>query len=373
MGIDFKKLIPSNLRTGRWGELTEVIQSVFNEIKADKIDIIKTQFELENMTDAEILSFGNFLGYAINYRDGYTATTDYLKKQILSIVPRILNRTTSVGYDYIFNIYDLTGEVYPCFLNDDSTLNPFTGWESSNELDIATTLDQEAPNILFYVGGNEVIQIPRDTGLPIAYLDPSAGVTPTTLDENTVLSTITRHILVEYSFNYIENADEFISTNTVESYYEDLFHNKRRTEVLHLEPKISIDTYSGAITEKAYSNYDGTLSGSIVSKHQMGDFTSGWVNTIQFGNGEYETISGVVINGVQNLVATYDAGDFQVISQGSSAYNARPTLTKTGKFETFTEFALVNTLSGCVYYAHMPEVNYSDKYYSSVQLDLNLV
>ncbi|MCP4650350.1 MAG: hypothetical protein GY853_09775 [PVC group bacterium] len=373
MGIDFKKLLPSNIRTGRWGELMEVIQSVFTEIKTDKIDIIQTQFVLENMTDEQILGFGKFLGYDINYRDGYTSTLSYLRKELLSIVPRISNRTTSISYDYIFNNFNLTGNVYPCFLEEDLTLNPFIGWKSSNESDTPIYMDQEADNILYYIDGNPVYADPASTGLPEIYLDPEGGETPTTLDENTILSTITRHILVEYKFNFIESEDEFISTNTVESYYSDLFQNKRRTEVLHLEPKLTIDTHSGSINNELYVSYDETLSGYVTSKHQACDLSSGCINTIEFGNGEYETISGVVITGVNNLVASYNADEFKVISQGSSRYNARKILTKTGKFIDFTEFALIDTESECIYYAHLPEINYSNNFYSSIQLDINLV
>jgi hypothetical protein len=373
MNIDFKKLIPSNYRIGRWGELMEVVQSVFEEIKADKIDIIKLQFDIEQMTDQQILDFGNSIGYQINYRDGYTSTTAYLKKEVLSIIPRILNRTTSVGYAFIFNNFNLTGNVYPCFLEIDLSLDPFINWESSNELDTATTLDQEADNILFYNNGTPIYQIPISTGLPAAFLDPDPGVTPETLDENTILSTITRHILVSYVFNYVESATEFMGLNTVNSFYGDLWYNKRRTEVLHLEPKLEINTNSGTITNTVYSVYDMSTSGIIQSKHQFGNLTSGYIDTIEFGNGEYETISGIVLTGVNNLVSTYLASDFQVLSQGASRYNARPILTKTGKFTTFTEFALISAVSGCVYYAHLPEITYDNKFYSSIQLDINLV
>lgn len=352
MGIDFKKLIPSNLRTGRWGELIEVIQSVFEEIKADKIDIIKTQFEIDNMSDDEILDFAKFLGYNINYKDGYTSTTYYLKKQLQTIVSRILNRTTRNGYKNIFNIYNLTGEVYPCYIDTDNYYKPLTTWWASNESDTPIIMDREADNILYYnADGSYEYEPPLETELSAIYLDPDPGETPTTLDENSTLSSITRHILVTYKFNFIESVDEFISFNTVESFYDDLWYNKKRTEILHLEPEIEIETNSGSITKTLYTNYDESASGYVVSKIQdygYGiDFNSGYITAIEVGNSSIDdtTLENTTVSGVDNLVQSYNVSDFNILSIGKNNLNIREPINKTSQFYNFSEIAILGNIN----------------------------
>ena len=137
MSIDFKKLLPANLRESRWGEFLEAIQAVMSTIKSDKIDIIENQFNIDLMTDADIIKMRDYLGYTfLSFTDnvGYTETTRYLKRQILTVVPRILNRNNLKAYKYNFYIYDLIGSIFPMYYDSDNELLiPKNDWQSFDE------------------------------------------------------------------------------------------------------------------------------------------------------------------------------------------------------------------------------------------------
>ncbi len=329
--------------------MIEVVQSIFTDIKTNKVDVIKTQFEIDNMTASEIINFGETLGYTIPSREGYSSTLNYLKKAVMSIIPKVINRTTLIAYKYIFNNFTLTGDVYPLVLQDTGYYKPLTNWLTFNEVDNPLFLNQEADNILFYSNSIPIYSDPEKTGLTAAYLDTTtieSADNPQTLDEDSVVSSISRHILVNYNFNFIESATEFIGANTIESFYEDLWYNKRRTEILHLEPIIETNTTIGGVSRESYTSYDESISGEIISKHQYGTFNSGLITSIKFGTGgwEYEDLSNGVLSDVKTVAATYTIDDFDIIYQSTYEINLRKKIEETGQFYDFTEFAFFNNI-----------------------------
>ena len=176
MPIDYKKLLPSNLRETRWGELVEAVQSVLNDIKTNKIDIIENQFDIDEMTDTQINNMRDTLGYQfLNYGAGYTSSNRYLKRQLLTILPRILNRNNLKAYQYNFYIYDLIANIFP--MTYDSTtqyFTPITNWWSWDEsvYNVVDRLDLGVDRILYYDSfGNPVYADPKNLGLSMEFID----------------------------------------------------------------------------------------------------------------------------------------------------------------------------------------------------------
>ena len=178
MSIDFKKLLPSNLRDTRWGEYLEALQAVMSEIKSSKIDIIENQFNIDIMTDDDIIKMRDYLGYvflSFTETDNYTDTTRFLKRQIQTVVPRILNRNNLKAYQYNFYIYDLIANLYPMYYDDENEiLIPKNDWLTFDEIPegVIDTLDAGGDNILYYDEDLQpVYDVPQETGFDDQYLD----------------------------------------------------------------------------------------------------------------------------------------------------------------------------------------------------------
>ena len=50
MNFSFKKFIPKVMQETKWGSLTEVWQSIYVDIKNDKIKAIFNQYDFDNIT-----------------------------------------------------------------------------------------------------------------------------------------------------------------------------------------------------------------------------------------------------------------------------------------------------------------------------------
>ena len=223
MNIDYTKLLPAQLRDTRWADILTVVGSILEDIKVDRVDIIKTQNQIMSMTEDQLVQFALNFGYTVQYLSGYTATIDYLRKEIYTIIPRILNRTTILGYNPIFTIFNLGGNVYP-MTYEASTLHltPYENWPTSNEMTALPpdTLDADGDFILFYIPVGvieDLIELDGGSSLDgtiSVYADPPTSVKPAiTLDDSnfpildltSILDYTTRHIVIKYSHTYAEN------------------------------------------------------------------------------------------------------------------------------------------------------------------------
>jgi hypothetical protein len=408
MTIDYKKLLPSNLRETRWGEFLEAIQAVMYTIKSEKIDIIEDQFNIDLMTDADIIKMRDYLGYTfLSFTDsgGYTESTRYLKRQILTIVPRILNRNNLKAYKYNFYIYDLIGNVYPMYYDSDNEiLIPKDDWESFDETaeEVIDTLDIEGDNILYYDEAlNPVYDIPATTGFDAQYLDTDSFPT---LDMQAIVDKWTRHILIPFKFRYVENNDEFLSQETLSAFYEDILYTKRITELAYFEPILEINCEgtpqsgivsnptSGVVasTKEVFYSYDNTYSG-IVNSFYYGGTTSGiygfsGIAFVEFGNGAHDPIE-YGINACESAVTlTGESSSLIPISDFSGIvsldtpdiFHVRKLITQKCKLgqEYISELALKDANSGVVFYGTFPKINTLNtvnKYYNNIQLDIQLV
>jgi len=386
MNIDYKKFLPSALRSNRWGQFIEVFQSIVEDIRQEKIDIIKLQYEIENMTTEDIVNLVTMFGYQIKTRGGYTETYDYVYKQLVTLIPRIINRATINGYNSLFFIYNLTGTVYPTYIDESSYLIPIENWWEFNEVqNIHDTLDIGTEFVLFKIPYRLDSDLELDDGMNLdtyhKVYNPSEEVLlPNTtldaiefpnLDMTEFLEKMTRHLIIHYEFQKIENEDEFLSENTLLNLYEDVFDQKRFTEIAYFEPKLVIETNSGgAISNKIFYNYDNTISTNMQSILIGTDLSN--VATIKFGIGKHATLSGAITD-LAYTIDEYLVSDFDFETQTNTKLIGRRKLTEKDRCKSFTEFGLFDSVGDCVYYAKFPAVLYLSQMYSNIYLDITLI
>jgi len=177
---------------------------------------------------------------------------------------------------------------------------------------------------------------------------------------------------------------------------------KKATEVVYYEPWLKIDTAnaSGVISKQNYFTYDFSASGIIDSVLKGPSLLN--AQFIQFGTGDYyKSVSGIPsgsISGVQNLSYYIPSGVISsgipgpipsgvVISgvpSGVAGWNFFESPTSTSldfyfiiqeknKFTSFTELAILNSNSGCIYYASFPKVQWHTSMYNNIRVQINLV
>jgi photosystem II stability/assembly factor-like uncharacterized protein len=244
MNINYKKLLPKILQDNRWGEYAEAIQEVLEEIKEDKIDIIKLRYYIENMSEEDIITIAEELGYTIPYYTGYTSQREYLLRQLLTIIPRIQYRNCDDGYQKIAFIYNLIAFAVPTY-SDVYRLTPILDWDTFDEVEGAEyELDRGGDNALYvYIDGGGVEHYIYDTVKNDGYGELYSDTFPfVALDQDDIVGSITRHILFSYQFRGVESATEFISENTCKAMYYDIKNHKRRTEVIYFEPYMEFNT-----------------------------------------------------------------------------------------------------------------------------------
>lgn len=400
MPIDYKKLLPSNLRDTRWGEFMEAIQAVMNDIKTNKIDIIENQFNIDEMTLAQINNMRDTLGYQFsNFGTGYTSTTRYLQRQLLTIVNRILNRNSLRCYQSNFYIYDLNANIYPMTYSGFTQLfTPVTNWWTwdESEYDVIDKLDFGSDRIYFYDSlGNPIYANPVNWGVDPQYLDTDDWPH---LDMKSINDELTRHLIIPYKFRYVEDNSYFMTENTLTAFYEDITLAKRATELMYYEPICVINCSgevgftgpfdSSKITQNHYLSYDGTYSG-IVESYYYGSSDSSisgvaGISYIQFGDGAHTTIDDT-ITGVQSPITTLSgvvsgiidfANFIEVTDTTGTNLNVRRKISQKCTFANFSELALMDSNSGVVMYSKFPEITYLTdlkKFYGNVQLDINLI
>ena len=404
MAIDYKKLIPSSLRTTRWGQYLEAFQSVMSTIKTNKVDIIENQYEIEKATNAQIIMMKDTLGYNfLTFDVAYPSSNQYLQREILTVTQRILNRTCKKAYDYNFYIYELNGTIYPMtYDGTTSILSPVTNWWTFNELEynVVDRLDLGDDRILYYDSlGNPIYASPKNFGFSAQTLDTSAFPH---LDMKTIHDTLTRHILISYAPRYIDNTadNEFFSTETLLAFYEDILYTKRATEIPYFEPICQVNCSGVAVTgvksnpasgtvnstKENYYSYDGTHSGLVTSFYFGGNVAEtiglSGIASVQFGTGGYNPITyditkvqtPIILSGIVSGLVSISDLDF-ITGKSPTRFNVRKKITQKCKFTDYNEIALLDQ-SGVVFYATFPQMTYltdKKKFYSNASLDIILV
>lgn len=387
--IDYVKLLPKTLQEQlRWSQFISVVQSIIEDIRINKIDIIKTQYQLEHMTEQQLIDLASTLGSVIVSLDGYTAERTYLLKEVLTLIPRILNRNNRPGYQTIFQIFNLVGEIYPMYLNSFSKLVPIENfWEYNETTIIVDTLDSGGDFVLFKIPNTSNRNQTSNSGLTsnmyfeVSETPKESPINNTTLDDfdnfphldlEPFLETLTRHIVGTYQFKFVENTTEFMSENTLKAFYSDILAHKRRTEVFYFEPKLVTETTDdGNETIETYQVYDASASTTVNSILIGTDFSD--VSKIVFGTGSHSVLDGTITS-VKFKIYEWDIDNFEDYLSDSTHFYGRRKITQKNTMFNFKEIALLDSLGNCIYYVKFPWIKYlsDSKFYSNIYLDFTL-
>lgn len=363
MGISYKSLLPKVMQSTRWGQFIDATQSVIDDIVSNIVNRIKYRFIYSEMTRDELLDMVARIGYSITYLDGYSSSDLYFTKEVLSIIPRIKYKTTRTGYNYIYKIFNLKGDTFPIYylfnediyifqVQDDYWVTPI-GRNGTYQ-----SLDQIPPLIL-------------DSTLLIL--------------DNTLSSTVIpiRHFVLSYYNSFIENETEFLSTNTLQAFYNDVIKMKRATEIPYFEPiiKFNLDSSqigSGVVTSwidynlNEYNNqtsilFQNTLSGIVYI--QLGD---GKYSDVTYSTGGVQSPIYEIINNIDNMqyIDTYT----------SNVFHARKIITEKFKFQDsssgqlyFTEMAFLDNSRGCIAYSTFPKIQWYPYMNQSICFNTTLI
>lgn len=365
MNINYKKLLPASLRAGRWGELIEAYQSIIeNDLKPDLINAIKNQYYFEGMTTAEKLKFISMLGYNLYQYEGYTSSTTYLNKQIPTLVRRILYKTTRTAYKYLFYLYNGIGDVYPTIYNDEY-YDPVIDWWTNNE----------NPNAIQNLDAGDDAEFEDTT------LDDLVNFT--TLDQEGFVSNLVRFILMSFKPLQVESVTEFLSTYSLKGFIKDSYQIKKITERLIYEPYLVLQSNAnGTENQITFTNYEYVdtayqntilLSGSTLLSGEGlpsgSSFIYDDIGTLRFGIGGHDYLSG--ISDVETYSFQLTSGQFQEITSTSeTSVIIRKKITSLVYGNKFSEVAVLDELSGCMFYSKFPMVNFpSEKIYGNLKLE----
>lgn len=396
MNIDYKKYLPTSLRTNRWGEFIEMFQSIMtNNVYIDKVEAIKNQYNLNKATDLELKNLAWMMGFDLSIFTGYCSTLYYLQKELLTIVPRIKNKTTRKGYFYISHCFDLIGDIIPT-ANESPNIEPIYDYLSIVAgAGAVVTLDWGAFNIIYI---RESVAYDVDFVMDFnVFLDTQTPVygTPATPEgsdafiDTDIFPTldliggvagrvILRHLVYSYKYKFVETITEFQTENTCKALLRDILQMKRRTELVYFQPELHIKIKSDNTTVTfQYTDYQKTITVNQYSRLVIGNNLTTDVTKIRFGTGSYDlaTINALTIaNDVDNFSYELDhATEMFKYEVNENVYNASTLMTDKFKVTnkiglTITEFSLENSLGNMIMYTTFPLIRWTEKMYQSLRL-----
>jgi hypothetical protein len=346
------------MQNTRWGDLITVVQDIINDLKTEQIDLLKNKFNINTMTNLELKEMVSKFGYSLLSLSGYTSSTRYLKKQLETIVLRIQNKNTRIGYKYILYVYDLKGDLYPIYLTDGSIFKVWDEYWNRKTSILAQerTLDE-----------NETYTLDNTDPYWINSLDQSGSSL-----------TILRHLVLSYQFKYIENSLEFLSVNSCRSIYNDVQQMKRATELIYFEPKLIIQgNLNKTLKTTTYNTYDNSASTTMKSILISGSGLLSF-NHVQFGNSTRTSFASGTISGVVSLVNTLrttPSGQLEFIeTKSQTLLHCRQIITDKQKFpNSITELSLHDSTSGCIFYSTFPAIKFYDRMNSNLSFKINLI
>ena len=386
--IDFKKFLPYNLRSTRWGEMIEAYQSIMGELDTDLIEKMMNQYDLDNATSTDYQYILSGFGWQYSSYTGWAEETEYFKRQALTCVDRILYKTTRRAYLDEFYIFNLTGDVYPLKEELDGTLAPFTSWwdHSEVEVELVQILDSELPNILYIIpfkfdrgttlddgscfdDSTTYYDDPIYLGSDATYLDMDSSMAGflEILDGYTELETLTRFVLIQFKFNKVEDASYFLSTNSMRAFYNDVKIIKRITESVYFEPILELPyNTAGTVRSTSYDNFVSGETGGTMQTIMIADSFSD-LTTIIVGTGAHSTVDATITN-VQTPVYTISS-DSIIADDDNPLTEFRKALSVKNKFYNFSEVAFFDSGGTCFFYATFPEVQYykGERCYSNIK------
>lgn len=399
MAIDFKKLLPKKMRSTKWGEFLEVIQSIWGDFKEDKVDIIFDQFDIDVATDEQLLEIINSYGYHLLSLTGLTSTSSFLKKQVSFLIPKLEYKTTSKCFEYLGIPFGLTSfGLNAIFSFANSQVITVESQEEIGKftLEPVTALDWGSPNIIYYIDEGTIDYSGNLGEPPFITLDTTSFntmdnqtpvyITPNpnpnsnkTLDDDTFpfldmevsVNMISRIFVFSYYFNFVENEKEFLSVESMKSLNNDVTQMKRATDFPYFESILKISaTNDNNETLTTLRNFDGIATAETRSILIGSDINN--ITKVKIGMGTYNSTLSTSITDIKTVLKEFLVDDMTIKDCGVSCFHARPFFPEGQHFEYITEMGLFNTLNECVFYATFPKINWDVEMMSNVSFEISI-
>ena len=387
MNFSFKKFLPEVMRDNKWGELAEVWQSFYSDFKEDKIRPILDQYDPDKMSRNELIALARMFGFDLKTLTGYTETLDFLTKEVLFIIPRLKLKTIPQCYVLQGIPFNLISNGYSVIY--DNNVGRFIGDETliGDSIYGTTTLDREDRNYTYLgslvnLDGNVFLDntpITQTDNLYQVSIGASTLKDPSfldfvefpTLDGSDLLYSLTRNFIYNYEHKFVENANEFMSLNTLSVLYNDLKQFKRTTDRVYFEPYLKVTLNADkSVTDKQFTDYLGnhlTTQKSILIK----DNFQNW-STIRFGTGSHTVIDNTITD-VNIFSFEWDyINNTNKITETLTNYNFRTLITEMQKIGQFTELAVIDTGGDCVLYSTFPKIQFDSIMYCSLKFDFKI-
>ena len=355
--LDLTKLIPSNIRmVQRFVDLISAFQSyLYTEIYPkiqnfnNRSDITKVSLE-----DAKHMIWDK--GHNLTTGDGYTSTYRYVQRHLQTLVKRLLTKSTHKAYQYLFYVYDLLGDTYPCIYKANGTLQPRLNWLASNDVN-------DPP-------------IKLDEGF---YLDQAYDDMPYwTLDAGDFVDFTTRHFIISYSPRYVEDTESIMSLPTCTAFFNDVKQTKRKVEIPHFEFRMYAEApITGVDSIETWNSYDGTVQVNqhsiYILQYDIYSYPSTFneAGFIQLGVGAHDVMD-QTITGCADLVQQFNLSDFTINFQDPYHLYLKSRIYPYEKAFDYRELAVLDTTGNCIFYSKFPWVRFDPRMLSHNYLLLTL-
>jgi len=374
------KLLPKSLRSGDWADIVDTFYKYMSEdFIPNKIDIIKTQHFFDRLTIENCRDIAYEFSWSITEGDGYTGTLGYLKKEVATIVKRIVAKNARPAYLYNYYCVLLIGDVYP-LLNRPQGLVPYLLWFTDPD----TTHDL----LTLDMGGDPIADTPTsEPDPPLWTLDDPNYPTTVGRDDDYVsldffdyTGELTRHILLRYRHRFLEDETQFHSIATSRAFFFDTLQIKRPQQTPHFEPIIDIYVPSDqAVHTKTFYSEDKSISSDQKSIAFKTSPSLDTIAHIKFGKGSHSIIN-LSITDVEtelggSLKDTYTVEEFDIDIQTPEIFYSGIQIDSTIRlFDNisenveFSEIIIYNNSMEPLLYTTFPTVRFFKKMLSTVYL-----
>lgn len=391
MNFSFKQFLPKLMKETRWGELIEVWQSIWEDIKKDRVYPIFDQYDIEKVTEDDIKNLAIMLGFNLLTLDGYTSSYYFMLRELKTIVPRLITKTTPESYLLNGIPFNLISTGYSILKNFD--LDKLQVEENlqaiSNALYGTTHLDREDEGNIGLVFNTfydrnliydkpkptlfdemTMLKNPPEVILPPSFLDSNDFLM---LDGSGLLYSLTRNFIYSYIHKFVENEIEFMSINTLTVLLNDLHQNKRLTDRPYFEPFLIVDVEPGGIvTEKIYTDYHGVELATQRNAFIRPATNFNAIETIRFGNGSHTVIDSSITD-VKSFVFEKSWKEWvQEVSRTGLSLEFRLYIEEMQKFPAITEMAIIDLYGKVVIYTTFPKIQWNVDMYSNLKFRLNI-
>lgn len=371
--MEYKELLPKNLKKTRWAQFFEALQSYLNEVKKEKLSVLENKFVPEKSNKENLKDLIERKGYKAIENEGFTSTLEFFKRRVECLPIEIKNLLSKKCYKYVLKSFWLKGEVHGLELDFDGFYYPaiFEGLNSTDNE--AQLLDQEVDVIFYFVGPTPVPNPPIPTFKPPLFLDTFQFPN---LDLDSMRS-LTNHFLIDIDFYVVEDKNVFLSKETSKVLFETIEQTHRLKEVPHYRPVIDFKVKTdSSVWEKEYTTYDFDITKNSKKEAVYIKDNFSLVQYVQIGDEPYPTLNNS-INQVNVNVRIYSvSGVFDIIEQSVSGIQLEYKIREYGRLEKsfgnpiyqFSEIALLNENFEAIAYCKFPRIHLYEEMYTSLKI-----